>query len=110
LWFSLVDTPESCIPVLRALVQEARVSPDEIWSRVRRLMEAKRVTGARAVAARLTAEQLIGPSVLDKSSTNPSTYLDPLPAHFSARRQRRAMVLIHLTRPARDAPQGACIR
>ena len=30
LWFSLVDTPESCIPVLQALVREARVSPDDV--------------------------------------------------------------------------------
>jgi soluble lytic murein transglycosylase len=57
LWFSLVDTPESCIPVLQALVREARVSPDETWSRVRRLMEAKRFAGARAVAAWLPADQ-----------------------------------------------------
>lgn len=110
LWFSLVDTPESCIPVLRALVQEARVSPDEMWSRIRRLMEAKRVTGARAVANWLPAEQMIGPSDLDKASTNPSTYLDRLPANFAATRQGRELALIAIARLSRDDPQGAYIR
>ena len=110
LWFTLVDTPESCIPILRALVAEALVGPDEIWGRVRRLMEAKRTTGARAVAAWLPADQLPGPGDLDRAGANPSTWLDRLPANFSASRAGRELALIALARLARDDPQGAYAR
>ncbi len=110
LWFSLVDTPESCVPVLQTLVREALVSPDETWFRVRRLMEAKRLAGARAVASWLPADQQPGPSDLDKASANPTTYFDRLPINFSASRQGRELALIALARIARDDPQAAYVR
>lgn len=110
LWFSLVDTPASCIPVLQALVSEGLISPDETWGRVRRLMEAKRNTGARAVANWLPADQQPGPSDLDKASANPSTWLDRMPANFAASRQGRELALVALARLARDDPQGAYAR
>ena len=110
LWFSLVDTPASCIPVLQALVSEGLISPDETWGRVRRLMEAKRNTGARAVANWLPADQQPAPSDLDKAAANPSTWLDRMPANFAASRQGREMALVALARLARDDPQGAYAR
>lgn len=110
LWFSLVDTPEACVPVLQALVREAMVSPDEMWGRVRRLMEAKRVTGARAVASWLPADQQPGPADLDKAAANPSTWLDRMPINFSASRAGRELALVALARLARDDPQGAYAR
>jgi soluble lytic murein transglycosylase len=110
LWFSLVDTPESCIPVLQTLVREALVAPDDLWARIRRLMEAKRLTGARAVASWLPAEQALGPSDLDKASTNPSTWLDRQPVNFAASRQGRELALIALARLSRDDPMGAYMR
>ena len=110
LWFSLVDTPASCIPVLQALVSEGLISPDETWGRVRRLMEAKRNTGARAVANWLPADQQPAPSDLDKAAANPSTWLDRMPANFAASRQGRELALVALARLARDDPQGAYAR
>ncbi|MDD3352688.1 lytic transglycosylase domain-containing protein [Zoogloea sp.] len=110
LWFSLVDTPESCIPVLRALVQEALVSPDEIWLRVRRLMEAKRLSGARAVAAWLPPEQAPLPSDLERAGSNPAVWLDRMPANFAVSRPGRELALIALVRVARDDPKGAYLR
>ncbi|MBL0283177.1 MAG: lytic transglycosylase domain-containing protein [Zoogloea sp.] len=110
LWFSLVDTPASCIPVLQALVSEGLISPDETWGRVRRLMEAKRNAGARAVANWLPADQQPAPSDLDKAAANPSTWLDRMPANFAASRQGRELVLVALARLARDDPQGAYAR
>ena len=110
LWFSLVDTPASCIPVLQALVSEGLISPDETWGRVRRLMEVKRSAGARAVANWLPADQQPAPSDLDKAAANPSTWLDRMPANFAASRQGRELVLVALARLARDDPQGAYAR
>ena len=110
LWFSLVDTPASCIPVLQALVSEGLISPDETWGRVRRLMEAKRNAGARAVANWLPADQQPAPSDLDKAAANPSTWLDRMPANFAASRQGRELALVALARLARDDPQGAYAR
>ncbi|MBS0356536.1 MAG: lytic transglycosylase domain-containing protein [Proteobacteria bacterium] len=110
LWFLLVDTPDSCVPVLQALVREALVSPDDMWFRIRRLMEAKRITGARAVASWLPADQQPAPSDLDRASTNPATYFDRLPINFSASRQGRELALIALARIARDDPPAAYVR
>ncbi len=110
LWFSLVDTPASCIPVLQALVSEGLISPDETWGRVRRLMEAKRNAGARAVANWLPADQQPAASDLDKAAANPSTWLDRMPANFAASRQGRELALVALARLARDDPQGAYAR
>ena len=110
LWFSLVDTPASCIPVLQALVSEGLISPDETWGRVRRLMEVKRSAGARAVANWLPADQQPAPSDLDKAAANPSTWLDRMPANFAASRQGRELALVALARLARDDPQGAYAR
>ncbi len=110
LWFSLVATPASCIPVLQALVSEGLISPDETWGRVRRLMEVKRSAGARAVANWLPADQQPAPSDLDKAAANPSTWLDRMPANFAASRQGRELVLVALARLARDDPQGAYAR
>ena len=110
LWFSLVDTPESCVPVLQTLVREALVSPDEMWFRIRRLMEAKRLAGARAVASWLPVDQQPGPSDLERASTNPATYFDRQPINFSASRQGRELALIALARIARDDPQAAYVR
>ncbi|HOB45558.1 MAG TPA: transglycosylase SLT domain-containing protein [Zoogloea sp.] len=110
LWFTLVDTPESCIPVLQALVREALISPDEIWWRVRRLMEAKRNAGARAVAGWLPSDQQPTAADLDRASANPSTWLDRQPVNFSASRTGRELALIALARLARDDPQGAYVR
>ncbi|WP_079434739.1 lytic transglycosylase domain-containing protein [Zoogloea sp. LCSB751] len=110
LWFSLVDTPESCVPVLQTLVREALVGPDEMWFRIRRLMEAKRLAGARAVASWLPVDQQPGPSDLERASTNPATYFDRQPINFSASRQGRELALIALARIARDDPQAAYVR
>ena len=87
-----------------------RISPDETWGRVRRLMEAKRNTGARAVANCLPADKQPAPSDLDKAAANPSTWLDRMPANFAASRQGRELVLVALARLARDDPQGAYAR
>ena len=110
LWFSLVDTPDSCVPVLQALVREARVSPDETWTRVRRLMEAKRFAGARAVAAWLPADQQPAAGELERVAQTPSTYLDRLPVSFAAQRPGRELALIALARLSRDDPMGAYTR
>ena len=110
LWFSLVDTPESCVPVLQALAREGLASPDDMWLRIRRLMEAKRVAAARVVAGWLPAEQALGVSDLDRASTNSSTWLDRQPVNFAASRQGRELALIALARLSRDDPMGAYVR
>ncbi len=110
MWFSLVDTPDSCVPILQALAREALVSPDEIWSRVRRLMEAKRTTGAKAAASWLPFDQQPGAIDLERAGANPSTWLDRLPVNFAASRPGRELALIALARLARDDPQGAYTR
>ena len=49
LWLSLTEPPESCRPVLEALITGKRVGADDAWARIRRQVETNRLTG-RATA------------------------------------------------------------
>ena len=57
LWLTLMDTPESCYPVLEALIVEKRVLADDVWARIRRQVEANRLAGARFSMNYLPASQ-----------------------------------------------------
>jgi soluble lytic murein transglycosylase len=50
LWLTLIEPPESCYPVLEALILEKRVLADDVWARIRRQVEANRLAAARATA------------------------------------------------------------
>ncbi|MDR0577169.1 MAG: lytic transglycosylase domain-containing protein [Candidatus Accumulibacter sp.] len=47
LWLNLVEPPESCYPVLEALIINKRIMDGDVWARIRRQVEANRLTGAR---------------------------------------------------------------
>ncbi|MDR2111831.1 MAG: lytic transglycosylase, partial [Candidatus Accumulibacter sp.] len=47
LWLNLIDPPDSCHPILEALIVDKRVLAGDVWARIRRLIENNRLTGAR---------------------------------------------------------------
>nr|MBP6708844.1 lytic transglycosylase [Accumulibacter sp.] len=46
LWLNLLEPPESCYPILEALIIEKRVLADAVWARIRRQFEANKLTAA----------------------------------------------------------------
>ncbi len=57
LWFAVVDLPESCQPLMQRLSVDGKLGRDDIWARMRRLMEVKKPGAAQAVARHLPARE-----------------------------------------------------
>jgi soluble lytic murein transglycosylase len=104
LWFAATDLSEACQPLMVALRQEGRLSDDDVWTRLRILLEARKVKPATIAAAYLPKG--VGPDVkmLDSVTEKPKRYLDKLPATFADSKLKREMALYALQRMARLDP------
>jgi soluble lytic murein transglycosylase len=110
-WFSAVELPSACDPVIDQLVTEKRLSQDDVWQRVRRLLEANNVGEARRAAAYLPERDAPSAKSLAAVMANPARYLDKkLPKNFSASRLGRETALFAVQRLARQDPQEAAER
>ncbi|MCX7171230.1 MAG: hypothetical protein NTY41_13345 [Proteobacteria bacterium] len=47
LWFAATDLPDSCVTLLEQLIAAGRIDADDVWERLRRLFEAKKLKSAR---------------------------------------------------------------
>lgn len=110
LWISGQDLPQACETVVDQLVAAGGLTVEEVWQRVRRLFEAKRVGAARGAAAYLPAGEGFDGRGLEAIAQNPTRHLDKLPAGFAARRGAREVALFAIQRTARNEPQDAATR
>ena len=110
LWTSGQDLPQACEVVVDQLVAAAGLTAEEVWQRVRRLFEAKRVGAARNAAAYLPASEGFDGRGLEAIAQRPTRHLDKLPAGFAAKRGSREVALFALQRAARNDPQDAARR
>jgi len=109
LWLSGQDLPGSCNALVDQLVAAGNLTVEEVWQRVRRLLEAKRVGAAREAAAYLPAGEGFG-GQLESITQNPARYLDKPRDGFAATRGGRETVLFAIQRHARSEPQDAAAR
>lgn len=107
LWFSPSELPESCFPLMRQLIADKRLGTDDLWERMRRLLETKKLGAAKAVANYLPAGQAPAARTLEAIADKPVHYLALLPANFSASRTGKEMVLYAVQRTARIDPAQA---
>lgn len=107
LWMTLVDTPESCVPVLEALIYEKRVLADDVWQRVRRQFEANRMGAARTTVQYLPTSQTPDARQMDAVADKPLPWLVKLPAGFSSSRTSRELAALAVGRIARNDPRVA---
>ena len=107
LWFIGAELPDSCTPLMRQLIADKRLGVDDIWERLRRLLEAKKLTAAKAVAGYLPANQAPSARTLDAIADKPMRHLAMLPSGFAASRQDREMALFAVERTARIDPVQA---
>ncbi len=110
LWTEQVSHHAACEPVLRTLAIERRVSPDDIWWRIRRQIEGRDTAPANTTLAWLPAGE--APSVADfnRAVGNPGQFLGRLPPDLLQRRSGRELVLAAITRLARENPEAAYLQ
>lgn len=110
LWISGQDLPQACEVLVDRLVAAGELKVEEVWQRVRRLFEAKRVGAARSAAAYLPASEGFDGRGLESIAQFPARHLEKLPAGFAARRGGREVALFAVQRLARSDPQDAAKR
>jgi len=107
LWQNVLDLPESCRPLLSALVNAGRFRADDMWLRIRRAVENKRVNSARYAASWLTDADAIDTRTIEQVIDNPARYLDRLSPKFSTSRRGRELAIMATSRLARVDAQAA---
>jgi soluble lytic murein transglycosylase len=107
LWFAAAELPDSCIPLMEQLIADKRLGTDDIWERMRRLLEAKKLGAAKVTAAYLPASQAPAAKTLDAIADKPLRHLALLPPNFASSRQGREMALFAVQRTARSDPLQA---
>ncbi len=110
LWRSGQDLPQACEQLVDQLVAAGGLSVEEVWQRVRRLFEAKRVGAARNAAAYLPSGEGWEGRGLESIAQAPARHLDRLPAGWDSRRGGRETALFAVQRLARSEPQDAARR
>jgi len=110
LWTTLLDLPDSCIPLMEQLIAAGRIDANDVWERLRRLLEVKKLRAAKQTAAYLPAPQRPAPKTLDAIAGKPARALDKLPGNFAATRLGREMALYAVQRLAHSDPIGAARR
>ncbi|GAA5167005.1 lytic transglycosylase domain-containing protein [Viridibacterium curvum] len=105
-WLTLTDTPESCFTPLQLLVDSSRKSNDDIWWRVRRTIEANRLSAARHAVSML-GEEGRDSGALAQVFDNPERYLKSVAARNASSRAAREWVLASVARLARRNPRNA---
>ena len=110
LWLSLIEPPESCYPVLEALILEKRVLADDVWARIRRQFEANRTAAARYSMNYLPAVQAPDPRIVAAVIDTPLPWLIKLPASRASSRMNRELAALAINRIARNDPRMAAER
>lgn len=109
-WFSAIELPDACTPVFERLVAERRLGADDVWHRVRRLLEVKNLREARRAAGYLPDAQIPPAKTLELIAANPQRYLERrLPKKFAASRLGRELALFAVQQAARRDPQDAAV-
>jgi len=106
LWFVARELPESCVPVMRALIAAQQLSIDDLWTRIRIGLEAGRVSAAVRIAALLPAGQGPDSGVLNAIYANPGNHVERLSA-APGNRAARESAMFAVYRLARTSPQQA---
>ncbi|MGE5386133.1 MAG: transglycosylase SLT domain-containing protein [Betaproteobacteria bacterium] len=104
LWLTLLDPPDTCTPVLEALIWDKRVLANEVWERIRRQFEANRTNWARVTMAYLPLSQSPDAKQVDAVVDKAAAYIVKLPAGWYASRMGREMVALAVQRVAVSDP------
>ncbi len=107
LWLRLMEPPDSCYPLLEALIIEKRVLADGVWERIRRLFEANKLAVARYTMNYLPASQTPSAAVASAVIDKPLPWLVKLPGNLAGSRMNRELAALAISRIARNDPYMA---
>lgn len=107
LWFERADLPDSCLPVMEALVAGGRLDLDDAWARLRLLLAGKKLAQAKLFSRYLPQGHEPDGKLIDTIADNPARYLAHLTPGFAASRTGREMALYALARLARSDPAAS---
>jgi soluble lytic murein transglycosylase len=105
LWLNLIEPPESCQPVLEALIIAKRVQVDDVWARIRRQIEANRPTAARYSMNYLPQSQTPDAKTARAVTDSPLPWL--VKAKLTDGRMHRELAALAIARIARNDPRLA---
>ena len=108
-WFGSLQLPESCQPLMDGLVASGRIGEDDVWERLRRLLEARKLDQVVQVAQYLPARQAPNARTLASIADKPQRYLEQSHPGAQAGRLEREMALFAVQRLARQEPGGAAL-
>ncbi len=107
LWFSLMEPPEACYPVIESLIWDKKVLAGEVWQRIRLQFEANKIAAARYTTNYLPASQTPNTRTFDGVIEKPAAYLAKQPAGWEKTRQGKELAALAIQRMARNDPRAA---
>jgi soluble lytic murein transglycosylase len=105
LWLNLTEPPESCYPVLEALIIGKRVQVDNVWARIRRQIEVNRLAGARYSMNYLPQSQTPDAKTAQAVTASPMPWL--VKTKLTDSRMHRELIALAIARVARSNPRLA---
>ena len=109
-WLTLIDASDACAGPLQSLVDSGRKSSEDVQWRLRRMVEANRLSAARQAASMLSNVLAPDPTTLGRVFDNPLQYLGSAPARGASSRAARELVLAAVARAARLDPRATWTR
>jgi len=106
-WLAGSDLPDACSPVTDALVTEKRLNADDVWERIRRLLEAGKTKEAVNAGRYLPNNQMPDSKTVNLISDKAMKYLALLPGSFDSNRLGREMAIYAVTKVSRQDPTEA---
>jgi soluble lytic murein transglycosylase len=107
-WNTAKDLPEGCVPLAEALLANGRYTANDVWMRIRLLVEAGQMGQAKRTAEYLPREEAFDARQMDAVSQSPARLVEK-PGNLDKRPAREA-VIFALTRLAKSDPQIAADR
>jgi len=106
LWFEPRELPEGCRALADRMLEAERVGVDDVWRRVRLLLENGQLSAARRALAQLPAADKHDDALFNQAATAPRKLLANPPKKFE-RRAAREMLLFGVIRLGRSEPEAA---
>ena len=106
IWLEPRELPAGCQALAEKLIAAQRFSVDDVWRRVRLLLENGQLGAARRALAHLPAGEKYDEWMLNQAATAPKALLASPPKNLE-RRATREMVLFAVVRLGRTEPEAA---
>ena len=105
-WSEPREIPDACHTLADRLIDAGRFSVEDVWKRVRLLVENGQVSAARRAMVHLPADERPDDGLFNQAATAPKRLLVSPPRSLE-RRATREMVVLAITRLARADPEAA---